>query len=186
MDKLPSGIVPAGSGQDPAAGGAGACPAFHGIPDPSDPAVRALDALADLGVAWKQFFHRIHTEPPEGAGTRLAPQEYLVLGRIRDSGSASPSDLSRALGIARPNMTALLRGLEGRGYLSCVPDARDGRSRRYTLTPQGTDCLAGLHEERARRMRGIMAALDPHEVEELDSLSRRLSSLIRRLEAPEL
>jgi MarR family transcriptional regulator for hemolysin len=62
---------------------------------------------------------------------------WCALTGIEDEGVTAPSDLAAYIGITRPTMSRLLRGLEARGYVMRGPGQGDGRGVALSLTPVG-------------------------------------------------
>jgi DNA-binding MarR family transcriptional regulator len=79
------------------------------------------------------------------APLELRPAEASVLFVIGANPGITQSQIGRALGIKRANMTPLVAGLNARGLLRATP--RDGRSHGLRLTTQG-----GALSRRARRV----------------------------------
>jgi DNA-binding MarR family transcriptional regulator len=67
----------------------------------------------------------------------LRPVEFSALLLVDTNEDVSQSQLSQALGVAAPNMTTILRRLEGRGLLGREPSPHDGRIMHIVLTPKG-------------------------------------------------
>lgn len=71
--------------------------------------------------------------------TRLAA---LVLSGIGDDGLCRPSDLAAHVGITRPALSRILRGLEARGLVVRIPaEHGDGRQTVVVLTQDGVRTL---------------------------------------------
>ena len=66
--------------------------------------------------------------------TRLS---WCVLTGIADAAIITPSDLAAYIGITRPTMSRLLRGMEARGLVMRAAGQGDGRSVALALTPMG-------------------------------------------------
>ncbi|MGB3279975.1 MAG: MarR family transcriptional regulator [Pseudorhodobacter sp.] len=66
--------------------------------------------------------------------TRLS---WCVLTGVEDERITTPSDLAAYIGITRPTMSRLLRGLEARGLITRKAGQDDGRGVVLELTPQG-------------------------------------------------
>lgn len=66
--------------------------------------------------------------------TRLT---WCVLTGVEDESITAPSDLAAYIGITRPTMSRLLRGLEARGFVMRKAGQGDGRGVMLTLTPKG-------------------------------------------------
>lgn len=72
----------------------------------------------------------------------LKPVEFSILVLVDSNSDVSQSQLAQALGVAAPNMTTLLRRLEGRGLLAREQSPSDGRIQHIVLTPVGRRLLA--------------------------------------------
>ena len=75
---------------------------------------------------------------PKGL-TRLGA---TVLAGVGDEGVATPSDLAAYVGITRPAMSRLLKGLEAKGLIARAPGGTDGRQTAVALTAPGQAILA--------------------------------------------
>jgi len=87
-------------------------------------------------VAFKTFEHAVRDS------CDLRPVEFSVLLLLEHNPEATQSQLSQALGVAPPNMTGILRRLEGRQLLTRERAVRDARQQHVTLTAQGRALLA--------------------------------------------
>lgn len=67
----------------------------------------------------------------------------------------TPVAVSDFMGISRPCTTALLKRLEGDGYIFRSPSQSDGRSRTITLTEKGRQLILAAHEEYGRSMQAL-------------------------------
>ncbi|WP_127104887.1 MarR family winged helix-turn-helix transcriptional regulator [Pararhodobacter zhoushanensis] len=94
-----------------------------------------------------------------------------VLGGVGDEGVSAPSELAAYVGITRPAMSRLLRGLETRGFISRAPGDGDGRQTCVLLTPKGEAALT--------RARAAGDALQAHFAAKLspDALSALTAAL---------
>lgn len=104
----------------------------------------------------------------------LSPGQLGVLEIIANNPGLNQTQLSKALGIDRSTLVAVLDGLEGRGLLARKPSPSDRRSHALELTGRG-----------AALLREIGPSLDSHErriAEPLSSADRRtLIALLRRM-----
>lgn len=71
----------------------------------------------------------------------LRPVEFSVLLLLEHNPEATQTQLSQALGVAPPNMTGLLRRLEGRQLLTRERGASDARQQHLRLTAEGRALL---------------------------------------------
>ncbi|HIS50368.1 MAG TPA: MarR family transcriptional regulator [Candidatus Gallacutalibacter pullistercoris] len=67
----------------------------------------------------------------------------------------TPVAVSEFMGISRPCTTALLKRLEGDGYIFRSPSRSDGRSYTLSLTEKGQQLIATAHEEYERSMQTL-------------------------------
>ena len=67
----------------------------------------------------------------------------------------TPVSVSDFMGISRPCTTALLKRLEGDGYILRSPSQSDGRSYTLSLTEKGRQLIAAAHEEYERSMQAL-------------------------------
>ena len=112
-------------------------------------------------------------------GTPLS--HVQVLAMLQDAGTMSVSEISRRLGIAKPNITPLVDRLFEAGYVDRQHDENDRRVVNIVLLPAGEEKLAAIRATIARQIQGQAEGLSISEFRELnDSLAnvvRILSSL---------
>ena len=112
-------------------------------------------------------------------GTPLS--HVQVLAMLQDAGTMSVSEISRRLGIAKPNITPLVDRLYEAGYVDRQHDENDRRVVNIVLLPAGTEKLAAIRATIARHIQVQAEGLSVSEFRELnDSLAnvvRILSSL---------
>ena len=82
----------------------------------------------------------------------LRPSHYSALLILRATPGSRQQDIGEALGIQRPNLVAMIDGLEKRGLLTRTVNPADRRSYALALTPDGAVLLdeAGCGTPRAR------------------------------------
>ncbi len=98
-----------------------------------------------------------------------------VLGGVGDEGVVTPSDLAAYVGITRPAMSRLLRGLEARGFIArAAAGGGDGRQTAVALTPRGAATLAEVRRAGDALQAHFAAKLTP---EDLSVLTRALARL---------
>ncbi|MBQ7785267.1 MAG: MarR family transcriptional regulator [Clostridia bacterium] len=112
-------------------------------------------------------------------GTPLS--HVQVLAMLHDVGTMSVSEISRRLGIAKPNITPLVDRLYESGYVDRQHDENDRRVVNIVLLPAGEEKLSDIRATIARQIQVQSESLSASEFRELnDSLSsvvRILSSL---------
>ena len=109
-------------------------------------------------------------------GTPLS--HVQVLAMLQDVGTMSVSEISRRLGIAKPNITPLVDRLYEGGYVDRQHDENDRRIVNIVLLPAGEEKLAAI---RATIARQIQVQSENLSVSEFRELSDALSSVVRIL-----
>ncbi len=109
-------------------------------------------------------------------GTPLS--HVQVLAMLQDAGTMSVSEISRRLGIAKPNITPLVDRLFEAGYVDRQHDDNDRRVVNIVLLPAGEEKLAAI---RATIARHIQVQAEDLSVSEFRELSESLSSIVRIL-----
>lgn len=104
-----------------------------------------------------------------------------VLAMLSDGNSMSVSDISRRLGIAKPNITPLVDRLLERGFVQRQRDASDRRVVNVVITPEGAHTLSAIQDTIAEQIRLQAEHLSSAEFKELaealESIARILSAL---------
>ena len=109
-------------------------------------------------------------------GTPLS--HVQVLAMLQDVGTMSVSEISRRLGIAKPNIPPLVDRLYEGGYVDRQHDENDRRVVNIVLLPAGEEKLAAI---RATIARQIQVQSENLSVSEFRELSDALSSVVRIL-----
>ena len=109
-------------------------------------------------------------------GTPLS--HVQVLAMLQDVGTMSVSEISRRLGIAKPNITPLVDRLYACGYVDRQHDDNDRRVVNIVLLPAGEEKLAAI---RATIARQIQVQSESLTVSEFRELNESLASVVRIL-----
>ena len=109
-------------------------------------------------------------------GTPLS--HVQVLAMLHDVGTMSVSEISRRLGIAKPNITPLVDRLFEAGYVDRQHDENARRVVNIVLLPAGEEKLAAI---RATIARQIQVQSDGLSVSEFRELNDSLASVVRIL-----
>ena len=86
-------------------------------------------------IAFRTFDQHI------GQVHQIRPVEFALMVLLGSNREVTQTQLSQALGVAQPNMTAVLRRLEGRGLVERTRAERDKRVQFITLTAAGTKLI---------------------------------------------
>lgn len=109
-------------------------------------------------------------------GTPLS--HVQVLAMLQDAGTMSVSEISRRLGIAKPNITPLVDRLYEAGYVDRQHDENDRRVVNIVLLPAGEEKLAAI---RATIVRQIQNQSENLTLSEFRELNDSLASVVRIL-----
>ena len=109
-------------------------------------------------------------------GTPLS--HVQVLAMLNDVGTMSVSEISRRLGIAKPNITPLVDRLYESGYVDRQHDESDRRVVNIVLLEAGKEKLDAI---RATISRQIQLQADSLSASEFRELNESLSSIVRIL-----
>ena len=141
--------------------------------EPSDRTLRAATAVRRATGLLARRMRR------QGCDPALSPGRASLLGHLtRAAGPLTPGELAAADGLQPQSVTRLLADLEGRGWISRRPDARDGRQARIAITVEGRYALAREAEARDLWLaRAMTLELSPAE----RALLRAAADLVTRL-----
>ena len=111
----------------------------------------------------------------------LTLSHIQVLVTLDYSGTVPVGDISKRLGIAKPNVTPLIDKLIKMGYVSRKRDVNDRRIVQVTLTADGNVALEKMQTLIAEQMRdwiGELSLAEARELEQSLSCIARIFSLI--------
>ena len=145
---------------------------------------RTIDPAMIDNVA-QNMFHIIHLIKKRLLHMDLVQREHgtplshvQVLAMLNDVGTMSVSEISRRLGIAKPNITPLVDRLYEAGYVDRQHDENDRRVVNIVLLEAGKEKLDAI---RATISRQIQMQVDSLSVSEFRELNESLSSVVRIL-----
>jgi DNA-binding MarR family transcriptional regulator len=92
--------------------------------------------LAQATIVTDEVFERA-----VGGPLGLRPVEYTILTLVKENPGSAPARLSKALAIARPNMTQRLDSLEERGWLVREKNVTDRRGQHLRVTKAGSSLV---------------------------------------------
>jgi DNA-binding MarR family transcriptional regulator len=110
-------------------------------------------------------------------------QHWIVLMHLRDGLSVTVADLSRELRHDSGAMTRLVDQLEARGWLARQRNREDRRIVELSLTPEGNAMADSLIPLVVGTLNTILDDFTREEVQQLQTLLRRLTTRVRQLEA---
>ena len=144
------------------------------IIDPQQIDTLAQNMFHALPLLKKRLLHMDLVESEYG----IPLSHVQVLFMLQDAGTMSVSEISRRLGIAKPNITPLVDRLFEAGFVDRQHDENDRRVVNIVLMPAGEEKLAAI---RATISRQIQTQSDGLSVSEFRDLNDSLSSVVRIL-----
>ena len=103
-------------------------------------------------------------------GVTFEQRWFGVLNQIVQNGPMTVGDLAAALRITHVSVSQSLRSLEAAGYVQALPDPRDARRRRQSLTDEGEALVA--------RLTPLWLAMN----REAEALNREADDVVARLD----
>ena len=139
----------------------------------------AVDSLAQnifhaLPLIKKRLLHMDIVQREHG----IPLSHVQVLAMLQDMGTMSVSEISRRLGIAKPNITPLVDRLFEAGYVDRQHDENDRRVVNIVLLPAGEEKLSAI---RATIASQIMVQVEDLSHSEFRDLTESMSSIVRIL-----
>ena len=109
-------------------------------------------------------------------GTPLS--HVQVLAMLQDVGMMSVSEISRRLGIAKPNITPLVDRLFEAGYVDRQHDENDRRVVNVVLLPAGEEKLTSIRETIVRQVMRWTGTIPEKEFFELEHALQTISTVL--------
>ena len=93
----------------------------------------------------------------------------------------SQRDVERALNLKNPTVTGLLKRLDEKGYILCVPNANDKRKKNIYLTEKAYDIQRRMESDRRKLDRELTRGMTKREVA---ALRKNLEQLLYNIADP--
>ena len=93
----------------------------------------------------------------------------------------SQRDVEKNLNLKNPTVTGILRRLDEKGYILCVPNAHDKRKKNIYLTEKAYDIQRRMEADRRKLDRELTRGLTKREVE---ALRKNLEKLLYNMAEP--
>ena len=117
----------------------------------------------------------LNHQPAGEALTELSGGEYFALTLLLQRESAAhPSELSRTMQVSTARVAAMLRHLEGRGWIVREHDRDDERRVSVRLTDAGRALIRERRSAALACVAELLSALEPEEAREYLRLKRKL------------
>lgn len=104
-----------------------------------------------------------------------------VLTMLFRQNSMSVSEISRKLGIAKPNITPLVDRLIEQGYVERVRDTEDRRVVNVLILPQGREKLSAIHDSLTEQVSGWSREMTASDFEELANSLANIARILSDL-----
>jgi len=110
----------------------------------------------------------------------LSRSQAFTLGYIEEhqENGVIARELSEMSGTTPASVASLLQGLEERGYITRTPSPDDSRVKLISVTPEGTDVVAGFQNDLAAEQERTFSVLDTEEQDRLIALLRRVTDTL--------
>jgi DNA-binding MarR family transcriptional regulator len=119
----------------------------------------------------------------EGANRGITHFDFAIMSMLDELGALPVSNIGERLLIPKPQMTHLLDRLMRLGVVERLPDTRDRRIIRVSLTRKGRSVLKEYREVIRNSLRKNLACLEAEELEQLSALLARLRDIGGKLES---
>lgn len=106
-----------------------------------------------------------------------------VLSMLNESGSMSVSEISRKLGIAKPNITPLVDRLISKGLVDRVRDLSDRRVVNVVILPAGQEKLASIRQSIAEQVSSWTENLSVQDFKDLNDALETLAKILHTMDA---
>ena len=93
----------------------------------------------------------------------------------------SQRDVEKALNLKNPTVTGILKRLDEKGYILCVPNAKDKRKKNIYLTEKAYDIQRRMETDRRKLDRELTRGMSKREVE---ALTKNLEKLLYNIADP--
>jgi DNA-binding MarR family transcriptional regulator len=130
------------------------------------------ELVTRLRMAVVRLYRRLRQEDGPGA----TPSQMSALASLLRLGPLTLGELAAVERVRPPTMTRIVAGLCDAGMVERVPDERDRRVTRVSVSPAGESFAAAT---RARRNAFLAARLSELGPEDLDALTRAVAVLER-------
>ncbi|MCC2033273.1 MarR family winged helix-turn-helix transcriptional regulator [Microbacterium allomyrinae] len=161
------------------------------MPTPTRPESTAAHAepssalRSELSVVLRELAWTIHRHTPERAGVGPIPTtEIALLKQVIDAPGSTVGELVATLGLQQPNVSAALRTLEQRGFVSRGKDAADRRVWRIRPTDRGIAEHRAISDAWTRPVDEAVAELTDEQRRALDDALESLQAVHRLLQHP--
>ncbi len=131
-----------------------------------------LDEVETVAIMLGRLLAAQHGQ--EGSTGIPTGPRLLMLHVLAEANSSKVSDLAVLLGIKAPAASSLIDSLECEGLVARIPDAKDLRVTRISLTDEGRKALHEAFAARRQEMRNLLSVLTDEDIVTLIRIHRTL------------
>lgn len=142
--------------------------------------VTTLDRTAGNILALLVFYHKQLFKSDHGI-TGVQTAQYRLLGLLKKEGTLSMTALGSRLYISKPYMTSLVDSLIKEGYVERLPDTKDRRVIKISITRTGIEHLHEAHRLFKDGIMKLLADLDEDDLNNLCSSSEVVNSILGKI-----
>ncbi len=140
-----------------------------------------IDPILEELVQVMPVFHRKLLRMDLGGVTGDLTRLHLFVMKVLDQGAVTASDVAKASGMSRPQVTHLVDQLVERGIVERRPDTEDRRVINLALTAHGRAALEDVHRKVREHVRQKLSCLTPEELARVLVALRTLRDIGARL-----
>jgi DNA-binding MarR family transcriptional regulator len=147
------------------------------VADQQRPVAR-LAPSDDLASRLRAATNRLNRKLRQQSLAGLSPAQASALGTVRRLESPTLGELAAAELVQPPTVTRLVTSLESAGLVTRETDSVDRRVVRIRITPEGRRSLQRIRSLKDAFLTRRLAALDPEELAQAESLATLLEHLV--------
>jgi DNA-binding MarR family transcriptional regulator len=137
-------------------------------------------AYTEAGAALFELIRQLEASLPRLAQLPVSQGRMALLRSLALLGPRNLSELARERGVSRQGVQRLADALEAEGLASGMPDPRNARAKRLTLTEQGVRLYRDLALAEARELNALSTGLSAADLRAATRVLRLLASRERR------
>jgi len=127
------------------------------------------------------LFCRININTRRGLPIRASEMGLLIF-LVKGAEAPTPLEVARFFRISKPMVTAMVRSLEGKGYVQKAPSAVDRRSFSLLPTEKARAMVEETYREYLKKMEALQEAMGSADFERFTALIERANAILLREE----
>jgi DNA-binding MarR family transcriptional regulator len=125
------------------------------------------ESVVRVQAAYPRIYLACHSRHQNARSTaeQLSQRDASLLAHLHERDAVTQADLARHMSVAKSTLSEALAGLEERGFVLRGSSEQDGRGASVRRTRRGTEAMSGASVLESDRLRGVLAALSPDELQ---------------------